>query len=64
MIKGNENFEGLIRDLTIREKLQDKVKMIGVVRGEDRLYLMKHVHFSMKTSCHEVFTVAYLEAIG
>lgn len=64
LIAGNGNLEGPVREFIIRENLQDKVKMLGVVRGEEKLYLMKHVHLSIRTSYHEVFPVAYLEAIA
>jgi len=64
LIAGNGNLEGTVREFIDKEGLQDKVKMLGIVTGADKLYLIKHVNLSIRTSYHEVFPVAYLESIA
>lgn len=64
LIAGNGNLEGALREFINKEGLQEKVKMLGVVKGADKLYLIKNVNLSIRTSYHEVFPVAYLESIA
>lgn len=64
LIAGNGNLEGVVREFINKEGLQEKVKMLGIVKGADKLYLIKHVNLSIRTSYHEVFPVAYLESIA
>lgn len=61
---GNGNLERLISDYIEKEQLQDKVILLGVVRGPDKQYLIRNVDLSIRTSYHEVFPVAYLESVS
>lgn len=64
LIAGNGNLEGVVKDFVLREGLQDKVKLLGIVKGADKLHLIKNVQLSIRTSYHEVFPVAYLESVS
>ena len=63
LIAGNGNLESAIREYIQKEQLQDKVKLLGIVRGNDKLALLQNVNLAIRLSYHEVFPVAYLEAI-
>jgi len=63
-IAGNGNLENPIREYIRKEQLQDTVKLLGIVRGQDKIALLQNADISIRTSYHEVFPVAYLEAIS
>jgi len=64
LIAGNGNLEGPVKEYIERERLQGKIKLLGIVKGTDKAYLIKNVDLSIRTSYHEVFPVAYLESIA
>jgi len=64
LIAGNGNLEAAVKEFIDKEGLHDQVKLLGVVKGADKLYLIKHVDLSIRTSYHEVFPVAYLESVA
>jgi len=61
---GNGNLEKLISGFIEKEKLHDKVLLLGVIRGPDKQFLIRNVDLSIRTSYHEVFPVAYLESVS
>jgi len=61
---GNGNLEKLISGFIEKEKLHDKVSLLGVIRGSDKQFLIRNVDLSIRTSYHEVFPVAYLESVS
>jgi len=61
---GNGNLESLISGFIEKEQLHDKVILLGLIRGDDKQYLIRNVHLSIRTSYHEVFPVAYLESVS
>lgn len=61
---GNGNLEKLISGFIEKEKLHDKVTLLGVIRGSDKQFLIRNVDLSIRTSYHEVFPVAYLESVS
>ena len=61
---GNGNLEKLISGFIEKEKLHDKVSLLGVIRGPDKQFLIRNVDLSIRTSYHEVFPVAYLESVS
>ena len=63
LIAGNGNLESAIREYVQKKQLQDKVKLLGIVRGDDKTALLQNVNLAIRLSYHEVFPVAYLEAI-
>jgi len=64
LIAGNGNLERYIRHFIAKHKLQDNIEMLGIVSGEAKDRLLKSVHVLIRTSYHEVFPVAYLEALA
>ncbi|WP_179131402.1 glycosyltransferase family 4 protein [Candidatus Entotheonella palauensis] len=64
LIAGNGNLERYIRQFIDKHKLQDHIEMLGIVSGEAKDKLLKSVHVLIRTSYHEVFPVAYLEALA
>ena len=64
LIAGNGDLEGFIREYIQMEQLQSKVNLLGIIRGEDKIALLQNVDLVVRTSYHEVFPVAYLEAIA
>ena len=63
-IAGNGNLEKRILSFIAQEHLEDKVVLLGVVKGADKQYLIRNVDLSIRTSYHEVFPVAYLESVS
>jgi glycosyltransferase involved in cell wall biosynthesis len=63
LIAGNGNLEAAINGYIQKEQLQSKVKLLGIVRGKDKISLLQNVNLAVRLSYHEVFPVAYLEAI-
>ena len=63
LIAGNGNLEAAIREYIQKEQLQDKVKLLGIVRDKNKIALLQNVNLAVRLSYHEVFPVAYLEAI-
>jgi glycosyltransferase involved in cell wall biosynthesis len=63
LIAGNGNLEAAIRKYIQKEQLQDKVKLLGIVRDKNKIALLQNVNLAVRLSYHEVFPVAYLEAI-
>ena len=61
---GNGNLEKQISGFIEKEKLDDKVSLLGVIRGPDKQFLIRNVDLSIRTSYHEVFPVAYLESVS
>ena len=61
---GNGNLEKLISGFIEKEKLHDKVSLLGVIRGSNKQFLIRNVDLSIRTSYHEVFPVAYLESVS
>jgi glycosyltransferase involved in cell wall biosynthesis len=61
---GNGNLEKLISVFIETEHLQEKVSLLGVIRGSDKQFLIRNVDLSIRTSYHEVFPVAYLESVS
>ena len=61
---GYGNLEKLISGFIEKEKLHDKVTLLGVIRGSDKQFLIRNVDLSIRTSYHEVFPVAYLESVS
>lgn len=61
---GNGNLERKIADFIEKEQLQDKIVLLGVVKGTDKQFLIRNVDLSIRTSYHEVFPVAYLESVS
>jgi glycosyltransferase involved in cell wall biosynthesis len=64
LIAGAGNRE---RDVTTRirsEGLAEAVQMIGPVRGQDKLDLLAAADVMVRSSLHEVFPEAYLEALS
>jgi glycosyltransferase involved in cell wall biosynthesis len=64
LIAGAGNRE---RDVTTRirsEGLGEAVQMIGPVRGQDKLDLLAAADVMVRSSLHEVFPEAYLEALS
>jgi glycosyltransferase involved in cell wall biosynthesis len=64
LIAGNGNLEGAIRRYVEKEQLQDQVELLGIVSGDDKIALLRSVDLVIRTSYHEVFPVAYLEALA
>jgi glycosyltransferase involved in cell wall biosynthesis len=64
LIAGSGNLEARVRDFVVKENLQDKITLLGVVKGGDKQFLIGSVGLSIRTSYHEVFPVAYLESIA
>jgi len=64
LIAGNGNLEDFVRDYIEKEQLQEKIKLLGIIKGAEKAYLIKNVDLSIRTSYHEVFPVAYLESIA
>lgn len=63
-IAGNGNLEKKIARFIEIEQLQEKVVLLGVVKGADKQYLIRNVDLAIRTSYHEVFPVAYLESVS
>ena len=63
-IAGNGNLENKILNFIAHEHLEDKIVLLGVVKGADKQYLIRNVNLSIRTSYHEVFPVAYLESVS
>lgn len=63
-IAGNGNLERKIISFIEKERLGDKIILLGVVKGTDKQYLIRNVDLSIRSSYHEVFPVAYLESIS
>jgi glycosyltransferase involved in cell wall biosynthesis len=61
---GNGNLEKKIAGFVEKEQLQEKVILLGVIKGSDKQYLIRNVDLSVRTSYHEVFPVAYLESVS
>jgi len=61
---GNGNLEKKIAGFIEKEQLQNKVVLLGVIKGSDKQYLIRNVDLSIRTSYHEVFPVAYLESVS
>ncbi|MHC1733011.1 MAG: glycosyltransferase family 4 protein [Bacteroidales bacterium] len=61
---GNGNLEKLISTFIDKEQLREKVFLLGLIRGDDKQYLIRNVDLSIRTSYHEVFPVAYLESVS
>lgn len=61
---GNGNLERMIAGFIEKEQMHDKVTMLGVIKGNDKQYLIRNVDLSIRTSYHEVFPVAYLESVS
>ena len=64
LIAGNGNLETVIRRYVEKEQLQDQIELIGIVTGDDKKALLGSVDLLIRTSYHEVFPVAYLEALA
>lgn len=64
LIAGNGNLERYIRHFITKHNLQDNIEMLGIVSGEAKDRLLKSIHVLIRTSYHEVFPVAYLEALA
>ncbi len=64
LIAGNGNLEPTIRRYIEQENLQDKIVLLGIVTGEEKQALLRNVDLVIRTSYHEVFPVAYLEALA
>jgi len=64
LIAGNGNLEGAIRRYVEKAHLQDQVELLGIVSGDEKSALLKSVDLVIRTSYHEVFPVAYLEALA
>lgn len=64
LIAGNGNLEMVIRNYVQKEHLQDKVELLGIVRGENKKALLQRADAVIRTSYHEVFPVVYLEALS
>jgi glycosyltransferase involved in cell wall biosynthesis len=63
-IAGNGNLERKIVRFIDKEQLQEKVILLGVVKGADKQHLIRNVDLAIRTSYHEVFPVAYLESVS
>jgi len=61
---GNGNLERMISGFIEKEHLQDKVTLLGVIKGPNKQFLIRNVDLSIRTSYHEVFPVAYLESVS
>lgn len=61
---GNGNLERMIAGFIEKEHLHDKVALLGVIKGNDKQFLIRNVDLSIRTSYHEVFPVAYLESVS
>ncbi len=64
LIAGNGNLEASIRHYVAKERLHDQVTLLGIVSGDDKTALLSSVDLVIRTSYHEVFPVAYLEALA
>ena len=64
LIAGNGNLGRRIKSYVKRKDIHGKIVFLGVVRGKEKYELLQHVDIIIRTSYHEVFPVAYLEAIA
>lgn len=64
LIAGNGNLEATIRRYVEKAHLEDQVELLGIVSGDDKVALLRSVDLVIRTSYHEVFPVAYLEALA
>lgn len=64
LIAGNGDLEPAIRRYIEQEALHDHIELLGIVTGEGKQTLLKNVDLVIRTSYHEVFPVAYLEALS
>ena len=64
LIAGNGNLEYGIKKYISKNNLEDVVTLLGIVTGDDKLALLQNTDLSIRTSYHEVFPVAYLEALS
>ena len=63
-IAGNGNLEKKILRFVEKEQLQEKIILLGVVKGADKQFLIRNVNLLVRASYHEVFPVAYLESLS
>jgi len=64
LIAGNGNLEVAIKRYIEKGQLQDRIELLGIVTGDDKKALLGNVDLVIRTSYHEVFPVAYLEALA
>ncbi len=64
IIAGNGNLENEINNYIKKNKLTDKIKLVGIITGQNKNALLPKVDLLIRTSYHEVFPVAYLEAMA
>jgi glycosyltransferase involved in cell wall biosynthesis len=64
LMTGNGNLEVPIRRFVDKEHLHDQVTLLGLVSEEDKVALLNRVNLVIRPSYHEVFPMAYLEALA
>jgi glycosyltransferase involved in cell wall biosynthesis len=64
LIAGNGNLESRIKKYISRNNLENTIYLLGIVTGDSKLSLLQKTDISIRTSYHEVFPVAYLEALS
>jgi glycosyltransferase involved in cell wall biosynthesis len=64
LIAGNGDLGHFINEFIVKESLENSVKLLGMVQGEKKRMLLENADILIRTSYHEVFPVAYLEAIA